>query len=240
MKKNGEKSSKILNGLASWFRGMQLLLVQSVVCILVILLASLLRVAGGDIFTDLSALFQKAMLEEVLFSTVSSASGTAYPTWSMLSESTIEVPVNTKIADDTTDTSDVITPPLTGGVITSAYGQREDPFDAQSVSNHKGVDIAASEGTALYALKSGTVIDVDYEENGYGHHLIVECDDGGSYVYAHCQKILVNVGQQVASGDLVAYVGSTGRSTGSHLHFEWRENGVVVDPMSVLPETTYA
>ena len=129
--------------------------------------------------------------------------------------------------------------PLTGGVLTSPFGGREDPFDATQEDVHHGVDIGAEEGTVLYAFRAGTVTEVGYEELGYGHYLIVSCDERHSYLYAHCSRVDVQTGQTVKAGDAVALVGSTGRSTGSHLHFEWREDGEAVDPTAVLPSETY-
>lgn len=115
----------------------------------------------------------------------------------------------------------------TTGTVTSVFGARWG-------SQHKGIDIGAAEGTEVYASDSGTVIYAGYNENGYGN--LVKIDHGNGYVtyYGHNSQICVTVGQKVEKGDLIALVGSTGRSTGNHCHFEIRYNGTALDPAEVI------
>lgn len=107
---------------------------------------------------------------------------------------------------------------MTGGIRSPEFGYRKDPFTG-AVSGHEGIDLGVPYGTPITAALSGTVLLVRYCETGYGYHVMV--DHGGTYVtlYAHCSKILVSEGQEVTVGETIAEVGSTGRSTGSHLHF---------------------
>lgn len=116
------------------------------------------------------------------------------------------------------------------GTVTSRYGQRE----ATEVvsSNHQGIDIGANQGTPIYASIDGTV-KVASEEGEYGKHIDIESGDILTR-YAHCSKLLVKEGQKVKQGDKIAEVGSTGNSTGPHLHFEIRRNNRTINPESIM------
>lgn len=97
-------------------------------------------------------------------------------------------------------------------------------------STHHGIDIAAPIGTGIFAADSGTVVTAQWTNTGYGYYIIVDHGNGISTLYAHNSQLLVNVGQTVRRGQLIALMGSTGNSTGSHLHFEVRLNGQKTDP----------
>lgn len=118
------------------------------------------------------------------------------------------------------------------GRITSTFGSRRDPFQG-TLRRHNGVDIAAPAGTPIQAAASGTVVFAG-RRGGYGNLVEIEHPDGRRTRYAHAAEILVTRGQQVAEGQTIATVGSTGRSTGPHLHFEVTENGTRVNPMDIL------
>ncbi len=100
---------------------------------------------------------------------------------------------------------------------------------------HKGVDFAAARGTPIYATNSGTVI-LHRNSPSYGLYLIIDHGGGITSLYAHCSKLLVSTGDTVERGDKIAEVGSTGDSTGNHLHFSMLEDGVHVDPMKYISE----
>lgn len=114
--------------------------------------------------------------------------------------------------------------------ISSGFGERRDPIDGTH-KRHSGVDIAAPEGSAIRAAMSGTVRFAG-ESKGYGNLVIVEHADGLETRYAHCDSIDVHAGDSVASGQVIATVGATGRATGPHLHFEVRQDGIATDPLS--------
>lgn len=120
--------------------------------------------------------------------------------------------------------------PVSTGKISSRFGSRE------SIRNHvhKGIDIAARNGTAIKAAASGTVKNAGFNNGGYGNLVIIDHGNGIETYYGHCSKIYVSVGQTVNAGDLIAAVGSTGNSTGNHLHFEIRNNGSQVNPQNYL------
>ncbi|MEE1072107.1 MAG: M23 family metallopeptidase [Cellulosilyticum sp.] len=118
--------------------------------------------------------------------------------------------------------------PLNGaGRVSSTYGSRWGRF-------HKGIDFAASAGTPIYASAGGKVIYSGYNSGGYGKLIIIEHSNGYQTYYAHCSKLYANVGDSIAKGQRIAGVGSTGDSTGNHLHFEIRKNGTPVNPSKYL------
>jgi len=118
------------------------------------------------------------------------------------------------------------------GRISSGYGERKDPFTNRK-SFHEGIDIAADYGQEIKAAGSGKVIFAGWD-NLYGRTVIIDHGYGIKTLYGHTSKIAVNVNQEVKKGDLIAYVGSSGRSTGAHLHFEVHLNGTPVNPLDYL------
>jgi len=119
-------------------------------------------------------------------------------------------------------------------MVTSEFGYRSDPFTGQR-KGHSGLDMGAPKGTLIRAALDGTVQFVRYKNTGYGYHLAIDHGGGFVTIYAHCSKILVTEGQTVKAGDIIAQVGSTGRSTGEHLHFDVRVNGEKQNPRNYLP-----
>lgn len=119
------------------------------------------------------------------------------------------------------------------GEITSYFGGRIHPIWG-TASNHSGMDIAVDYGTPIGAAKAGTVSYAD-DMNGYGRTVMIDHGDGLFTLYGHNQGYNVKEGQQVKAGDVIAFAGSTGDSTGPHCHFEVRQDGVRVDPLNYLP-----
>ena len=120
------------------------------------------------------------------------------------------------------------------GSITSPFGYRTDPLTGET-SYHDGTDIAVPESTPILADADGTVTvanALDSWGGSYGYYVQIDHSSGLQTLYAHCSQICVTQGQQVQAGQVIAYVGHTGRATGNHLHFEVRENGERVDAMS--------
>jgi murein DD-endopeptidase MepM/ murein hydrolase activator NlpD len=119
------------------------------------------------------------------------------------------------------------------GTVTSGYGYRIHPILGKRIL-HTGIDIAASSGTSIWAADGGAVIYATWV-SGYGNTVAIDHGGGISTLYAHQSSMAVSVGQTVKKGQVIGYVGSTGYSTGPHLHFEVRVNGTPVDPMGYLP-----
>ncbi|SCH04227.1 Murein hydrolase activator NlpD precursor [uncultured Ruminococcus sp.] len=117
--------------------------------------------------------------------------------------------------------------------ITSWFGYREDPFTGE-IAYHSGIDIAAPGGTPILAAADGAVTianAIDSWGGGYGYHIKVKHNDTYETLYAHCSSICVTVGQEVKQGEVIGYVGTTGNSTGNHLHFEVWQNGERTDAL---------
>ena len=118
--------------------------------------------------------------------------------------------------------------------ITSQFGYRTDPFTGE-ISYHSGTDIAAPYGTPVLAAAGGTVTVANATDpwgGSYGYYVRIQHDGTFDTLYAHCSGICVTPGQQVRQGEVIGYVGSTGNSTGNHLHFEVWENGRRNDALS--------
>ncbi|NLX62441.1 MAG: peptidoglycan DD-metalloendopeptidase family protein [Tissierellia bacterium] len=120
----------------------------------------------------------------------------------------------------------------THGRLTSKFGMRQNPL-GRGRQFHYGIDIANSSGTNIVASAKGIVIFSGYKR-GYGRTVILDHENGYKTLYAHNSKVLVSVGDRVEKGQLIAKMGSTGRSTGSHLHFEIHENDKPIDPLTIL------
>jgi murein DD-endopeptidase MepM/ murein hydrolase activator NlpD len=119
-----------------------------------------------------------------------------------------------------------------GGKITSGYGRRG------KRRFHSGIDIPMPKGTPILAARDGVVLNVGTNRSknyrGYGNTALIDHGNGIVTLYAHCQRVGVKKGQPVKRGDVIAFVGSTGRSTTNHLHFEVRKNGKAVNPLPYL------
>ncbi len=147
----------------------------------------------------------------------------------------LEEPINQQVANGTMER------PLTAswgyyiwptsGTITSNFGYRSGGVGS---TNHKGLDIATAHGSNILAADGGEVIYADWM-SGYGYLVQVQHDNGDVTYYAHCSQLLVSVGQRVYQGELIAYVGNTGVSSGSHLHFEVRVGDTPQNPLNYLP-----
>jgi len=118
----------------------------------------------------------------------------------------------------------------TSGRISSRFGNRVDPVTKRRNSFHKGIDISAPAGTPVYAAESGTVIDAGYKKSGYGNLIVIKHANDIATYYGHLSKIIAVNGSKVKKGELIGNVGSTGKSTGPHLHFEIRKGNQALNP----------
>lgn len=121
--------------------------------------------------------------------------------------------------------------------MTSKYGYREDPFRGRR-ARHKGVDMAGPIGTPIYATADGVIGRAQWV-SGYGKYIEIEHGGGIQTRYGHMSALNVVSNQKVKRGDLIGFMGSTGRSTGSHLHYEVRISGEPVNPMPFLQSSDY-
>lgn len=119
------------------------------------------------------------------------------------------------------------------GWITASFGSRIDPFTG-TLSYHAGVDIANDIGTPVKATADGVILTADFEPTGYGN--LVSINHGNGYItkYGHMLKYVVSPGQHIKKGQVIGYLGNTGRSTAPHLHYEVKLNGVAINPVKYL------
>ena len=123
--------------------------------------------------------------------------------------------------------------PVSGYTITSPFGYRKAPTKGAS-TYHQGIDMACPSGTPIYASRSGTVTRAAYQAGGAGYYVSISHGDGFASIYMHMTRYVVSAGQTVTQGQLIGYVGSTGISTGPHLHFGISYGGNYVNPMAYL------
>ncbi len=128
--------------------------------------------------------------------------------------------------------------PVVNGKTTSEFGVRTHPISGD-LRFHAGIDIAAPIDTPIYAAFDGKVYEADYDQWN-GNYIKIKHDNGIMTVYCHCQKLKVKKGQVLRAGEVIATVGSTGSSTGPHLHFELRINNVSYNPESALMQAISA
>ena len=148
------------------------------------------------------------------------------------------VPPTTRPSDDVTPSN---TPPSSAGWVcpvpsyrlTSSFGMRKHPVLGYA-RMHNGVDMACAKGTPIYASRSGKVTVASYQAGGAGNYVSINHGDGFSSIYMHMTHYIVSVGQYVNAGQVIGYVGSTGISTGPHLHFGISYNGRYVNPMAYI------
>lgn len=114
--------------------------------------------------------------------------------------------------------------------IASGFGYRIDPI-YKTVKMHAGLDFSAPQGTPIYATADGTIMVAGNIGNGYGNHVVIDHGYGYQTLYGHMVRVKASRGQRVKRGDLIGYVGSTGKSTGPHCHYEVHKNGQKLDPV---------
>lgn len=122
--------------------------------------------------------------------------------------------------------------PLSAGVVSSEFGRRWNKA-------HEGLDIAADEGEPVLAAAAGKVLYADSRMRGYGNVVVLRHDSEMTTLYAHNQSLKVRLGDTVKQGQLIALLGSTGHSTGPHVHFEMRRSNVALDPRRLLPKSGF-
>lgn len=123
--------------------------------------------------------------------------------------------------------------PVSGYTISSPFGNRKAP-KAGASTYHQGIDMACPSGTPIYATRAGTVTVASYQAGGAGYYVSINHGDGFASIYMHMTRYVVSKGQSVTQGQLIGYVGSTGISTGPHLHFGISYGGTYVNPMAYL------
>lgn len=247
------------------------ILILQIVTVLIILgLAVGIRVFGGEMYDELSALYHKKFDDITLVSDVlrpnekkdgsdsseqevsepensepekadGGDSGDGSNTQSDPVEGTVTGYINDRQTAETVaavgNTVNTFLWPVTGK-LTSDYGFRTNPVTGQ-YRMHGGIDIGANTGTPIMCAYDGRVTAAGYSDS-YGYYIIVSHNDNVETLYGHCSELVAKEGDYVKRGETVALVGSTGRSTGAHLHFEIRIGGCRIDPRWILGDQTTA
>ncbi len=203
---------------------LRIFILQAVTVLIIIVVVLVSQFFGGSFFDELRNWYIIRFESNTTVNEVTDLSDTQ--TASVIA---VSVPLMTATKDIGVNSFKM---PLESGKITSSCGYRVNPI-TQLSEIHSGTDIAADSGSAIFAVCSGTV-KVAKSSATYGNYIIIEHGGGLETRYAHCRRLLCNEGDTVQAGQIIAEVGSTGRSTGPHLHFEIRVNGTVVDAESVM------
>lgn len=223
-------------------RSFNFLLSQTVICALAVLFVLVLKVLGGEYYTYSREFFDENFNKPINVSQVLSAEQTRDV---LTAQSTVygaggteeEVQYlkeKSEMSDE--DTKEIENSGINSmcipvnGKITSEYSYRIHPISGQYLF-HSGLDIGADEGENILSALDGEVTEVDTEgKTSYGKYIVVSHSDSTSTLYGHCSKIVAKEGESVKKGEVIAKVGSTGNSTGPHLHFEVRVNGTRLNP----------
>lgn len=212
--------------------------VQSIACCVAVLVVLLFRMAGGEAYQSLRRSFQQRLARNEWVSSVAQM-------WDGDPIEKVKEDVKQETLTDEESASLTDSPaavaavaPLESGTLTSAYGDRIHPINGTQ-EFHTGVDIAAPLGAALLAPYDGEVVEVG-ENDTLGKFVRLHHGDGIEIVYGHCEEIVAQQGSTVRAGERVALVGSTGVSTGSHVHIRVSIDGNTCDPAALLPIHRYA
>jgi murein DD-endopeptidase MepM/ murein hydrolase activator NlpD len=116
-------------------------------------------------------------------------------------------------------------------MIASGFGHRIDPV-YKTIKFHEGIDFTAAIGTPIYATGNGTVMSASMDKGGYGNCVVINHGFGYQSLYGHCSRLNVRPGQKVNRGDIIGFVGSTGKSTGPHVHYEVIKGGSKINPIN--------
>ena len=239
-KEEREKAENQKATMRTWH--FSVLAVQSIACCVIVLVVLLLRVAGGDAYASLRGYFRQALARNELATVLSQVWGD-------------EPLKHAETAGDKSVKQENFTPekgaqetetlmakaavhPLVSGTLTSDYGSRVHPI-THVEEFHTGVDIAAPAGSSLVAMFDGTVKEVG-ENDAVGKYVRLQHSGGVEVMYGHCQDIVASAGAVISAGDTVALVGSTGISTGSHVHVCVFVDGKHCDPSAFVSLERYA
>lgn len=216
--------------------------VQSIACCVAVLLALLLRMAGGDAYQSLRQSFQKGLARNE-WVTAMAVLWDGDPLEKTEAEKVDDVKDETFTENKPAQLTGLSVAveamaPLERGTLTSGYGQRIHPINGTE-EFHSGVDVAAPLGTDLVAAYDGEVVEVGENEQ-LGKFIRLSHGNGIEILYGHCQEVVAMQGTAVKAGERVALVGSTGVSTGSHVHIRVSVDGTACDPATLLPIHRYA
>lgn len=210
-----------------------LVLQVSLVAVIIVSVTAV-KFLGGDIYTDLKQWYivnfnddtdvnevkNPEIKEPEITENELQAEQEAYETAPVASDSILK--------NTATNSVNSMCVPLQNATVTSEFGGRINPITNAS-EKHKGLDLSSPQGSNIYAAADG-VVELAQKSSSYGNYIIIDHGGGLKTLYAHCSKLLINKGENVAKGQVIAKVGSTGQSTRPHLHFEVILNGQYLNP----------
>lgn len=209
----------------------QLLIVIQIVSCAIIILSVLAVKSCSSQYYEIFKNWYETEINKSIIAGVPVNEGELIPNDSEALPQTSSQPASAKLASTKDSNAVSLSKPIKGKVVvTDKFGNVRD-----NGSVHKGVDLATDEGTSVYCVKQG-VVEVASENNSYGKYVIVNHDNGIKTLYAHCSFLSVNSGQNVSAESIIGSVGSTGDSTGPHLHLELIINGEYNDPLAFMKE----
>jgi murein DD-endopeptidase MepM/ murein hydrolase activator NlpD len=209
-----QKDASPLNSPLKMDPHIKIFILQGAICIGVILFCFVIKFFFGGFFGEVKEWYFERFNEDTSPSLVLGNNG---------AESGVGGPEITENSNNLNQFS----PPI-AGILTSSYGYRLDPFTNEPAI-HNGVDIATKSGTPIKAVFNGEVEISENSGGDYGKYIVIN-HGGFKTLYAHCESLIARVGKNVVAGDVIATVGSTGRATGPHLHFEIKIGDVRIDP----------
>lgn len=218
-----DEGSNIEGRKRSRYEGMPLLtIVQITLCVLVLVVAVVLKFLGGDIFIRTRGWYLEHLNDPII-------AGNDFDFRETKSDKHVKnVAFNISNNKNILEVSIPMYKPLDEGRLTSGFGARKDPFTGEE-SGHGGIDIGASCNSPIHCVLSGKVEKAEISPS-YGKYILIDHGNSIKTLYAHCNELKVIQGQDVKRGDEIALLGSTGRSTGNHLHFEIKVNEVRYNP----------
>lgn len=221
MFENGESIS--VERKRSRYEGMPLLtIVQITLCVIVIAAAFTLKFLGGDIFIRARGWYLEHLNDPII-------AGDSFDRKEYTPDRHVKnIAFNIDNDKNALEVSIPMCKPINEGKLTSGFGHRKDPFTGEE-SNHGGIDIGGRCNTPIHCVLSGKVEKAAVSPS-YGKYVIIDHGNNIKTLYAHCNELKVCEGQDVRRGDEIAFLGSTGRATGNHLHFEIKVNEVRYDP----------
>lgn len=238
----GKTSAQIIHKAKAKDKSFRFIAAQTVICIIVLLIIAALKFFGGDYYSYAKSVFDDCFntpinKAQVLGSeqarAVVAAQSTVYGMGGENTSSSIRhISEKNELSDKQVSALKNInsmTKPVDSDCVTCEYGWRIHPISKKR-SFHTGIDIGEDMNRPIYSVLDGVVKRAVEDDGDYGNYLVITHSDGVETMYAHCSKLLVKKGQSVKKGEQIAKVGTTGLSTGPHLHFEVRINDTRLNP----------
>lgn len=215
--------------------GFSFLMIQVTVCVIILLFAVLLKVIDGDTFDKLKRYYNSKINESIVFGSEGIKYNDIIKATFCREKEELKLDFVNRTCGTTAPNIDFSVPfcnPVKSGKVTSKFGMRKDPI-AKEIKHHSGIDIGVNKNEEICSVLPGTVKEV-FENDSYGRYIVIDHGNGIKTLYAHCESILKNVDDKVFRGETIALAGSSGQSTGNHLHLELMVNDIKYNPEPLI------